>query len=138
MRLILFLLLFLAPSAFPQTAPDYFVGAGGSTGSAVQGWVTFGARLASVNVLSLTTIEIGGPSVLRTGFATVLKTSGRMSLIALADAGATPVPPVNGSFSGGGILTYDVRGVTAIAGIRVESVGSSVSPVFYFGIGRKF
>ena len=101
--------------------------------------MTFGARLASGNVYSLTTMErAGAQAVIRTGFATILATFGRWSLIALAGGVVSTAPAMVGPFSGGGTLAYDRWGITGAIGVKAVSNGSQLAPAFECGLGKRF
>lgn len=114
--------------------PAYFVGAGitydyyGKTGFAAN--TDIGIRIGSTNIYSYTTLELATTtSTLRTGAAYLFYQTGNWSLLALGDAGlATSTSSLAlGSFSGGGLMLYDV-------GNKVTK-GSSH---FYIGVGGRF
>ena len=128
--------------------PPYWLGAGTSynyysTPSVAAGWVSFAAKVAD-RTYSFSTIDMTQTQAsIRTGVARVLAQSGSVSLMALGDAGLTTVSGVAlGSFSGGGILLYDLgtfskrlNHVYATGALRVISVSStSVQPVFEVGL----
>lgn len=113
--------------------PAYYIGTGatydyyGKTGIAAN--TEIGIRIGSTNVYSYTTLELTlATSTLRTGAAYLFYQTGNWSLMALGDAGlsASSANPTLGSFSGGGLVLYDV-------GARVTKGASH----FYIGAGGR-
>jgi len=148
-----------APDPVSIRAPqdNYFalVGAGISQYNApiAVGWVTFGIKLGVHictseqtplsgcvgSIYSMTTIEMTGQkSQIRQGMAMVLGTSGRWSLIALVDGGTSTAPSMVGSFSGGGMLAYRMKGIIFTAGVKAVTDGSQVKPTIEIGVGKSF
>lgn len=144
------------PNAVPYQ-PDYWIGLGGSYSKysappTAAGWVTAAVRVSD-KTYSITTIDMmSNSSSLRTGVSRVLKQTGNWTVSLHADGGITrPIGVDNGvvavgSFSGGGLLMYDLVGVSKklehvyiVGVVRIVSVTSSdVKPVFEIGIGRSF
>lgn len=143
------LLLFVCLCVFAQgtTSPDFFVATGaGVTPQAVSaptGWVNFAAKMRG-NTYSYNTVDMSATkSTLRTGFAQMLKDSGRYKLLALVDAGVAAGDTVAlGSYSAGFVFAYEVRpGVHAVFVQRImhiNSVDNTVQPAFMFGVGKSF
>jgi hypothetical protein len=146
------ILALLASAAFAQETanfqPQYWLGAGSSYNyyaapPAHAGWISFAAKVAD-RTYSFSTIDMTQTqAAIRTGVARILSQSGNVSLLALGDAGLTTVNGVAlGSFSGGGILLYDLgafsqrlQHVYATGALRVIGTGgSSVQPVFEIGL----
>lgn len=161
-KTVLLALLVVVPT-FAQTPADhtdpatYFVGVGSSynryaTPPAASGWLSVGAKL-SPGLYSITTLDMTSTSSsLRTGLAKLVKQSGNFSLFIHADGGFVSGSVTGGtgatlgSFSGGGMIMYDLSGVSkklqhtyAVGVVRILSITStSVQPVFEFGFGRSF
>jgi len=165
----LFLLAATVAVAFSQTAapvvpstpttvyPAYFVSAGGgytrnATPQAAEGWVSAALGMGGGHY-SITTIDMTSTtSTIRTGFAKVFGQSGNFSLLGRVDAGISNVAPVIGSFSGGALLLYNMKGISAklanlflLGEVRISGVTSTtaavpnaVTPGFYFGFGKSF
>jgi hypothetical protein len=168
----LFLLAAAAAASFAQTAstvvpttvttsttvyPSYFVASGGgytrnATPQAAEGWVSAALGLGSGNY-SITTIDMTSTtSTIRTGFAKVFSQSGNFTLMGRIDAGVSTVTPVIGSFSGGALLLYNMKGFSPklanlflLGEVRISGVTSTtaavpnaVTPGFYFGLGKSF
>jgi len=153
-RLIVLFALALSP-AFSQVPeapapfqPQYWIGAGTSynyyaTPSVAAGWISFGARVAD-RTYSFSTLDMTQTQAsIRTGVSRILAQSGPVSLLMLGDAGITTLSGVAlGSFSGGGMLLYDLgafskrlKHVYATGVMRVIGVSSTaVQPVFEVGI----
>lgn len=141
----------------PPAYPAYFLSFGaGYTRNAVpriaEGFVSAAIGLGGGNY-SITTIDMTAQtSAIRTGFGKVLSQSGNFILLARVDAGISTVNPVIGSFSGGGIIMYDMKGIAkALAGtyafgeVRImgatqstTAIPNQVTPGFYFGFGKSF
>ncbi len=164
MRLIIlafaFRLAALAQVTTPEIPyqPDYMVAFGGSyshyeTPPVAAGWLSVAVHVAD-KTYSLTTLDMTKTtSSLRTGVARVVKQAGNWTLSLHADGGLT-IGGVSvgtssvtvGSWSGGGMLLYDLGGVSkrlghtyAIGVCRVIAVTANrVSPVFEFGFGKSF
>lgn len=114
--------------------PAYYIGTGatydyyGKTGFAANTEV--GIRIGSTNVYSYSTLQLTlATSTLRTGAAYMFYQTGNWSLLALGDAGlsTSSASPALGSFSGGGIVMYDV-------GARVTKGLDH----FYIGVGGRY
>ena len=162
---IIIALCLLAVSAFAQTAPaypSYFVGAGASynryaTGTpTAAGWTTAAVHLGS-GVYSITTIDQTSTAAsLRTGIAKIIAQTGNFTLMLHADGGVTTGTTATaasssvalGSFSGGGLIMYDLgglsaklkgRGFYALGLVRILAISSAaVQPVYEFGFGKAF
>ena len=139
------------------TYPSYFVASGGgytrnATPQAAEGWVSAALGLGSGNY-SITTIDMTSTtSTIRTGFAKVFSQSGNFTLLGRIDAGVSTVTPVIGSFSGGALLLYNMKGFSPklanlfllgevrISGVTATTaaVPNAVTPGFYFGFGKTF
>jgi hypothetical protein len=146
------------PAASPN--PQYLIGFGASYNKyaatpTAAGWVTAAvATSQDSGIYSITTIDMTQTSSsLRTGIAKLLLQNGNWTLMAHADGGITTgtlagtVSAVTlGSFSGGGLVLYDLggvwkkaAGVKAIGVLRVLAITSAaIQPVFEFGIGKTF
>ena len=166
----LILMVAAAAASFAQTAttvvpttttattyPSYFVASGGgytrnATPQAAEGWVSAALGLGSGNY-SITTIDMTSTtSTIRTGFAKVFSQSGNFTLLGRIDAGVSTVTPVIGSFSGGALLLYNMKGFSPklanlfllgevrISGVTATTaaVPNAVTPGFYFGFGKTF
>jgi hypothetical protein len=132
--------------------PQFWVGAGlaynyYAAPSAAAGWISLAVRIAdrtySFSTMDMTRVQAS----LRTGVSRILTQSGNFTVVALGDAGLTTINGVAlGSFSGGGMLLYDLGGVSpklkhsyVTTVMRVIAVNStSVQPVFEFGISKGF
>jgi hypothetical protein len=139
------------------TYPGYFVAAGGgytrnATPQAAEGWVSAALGMGAGNY-SITTIDMtAATSTIRTGFAKVFSQSGNFTLLGRVDAGVSTVAPVIGSFSGGALVLYNMKGFNPklanlflLAEVRISGVTSTtaavpnaVTPGFYFGFGKSF
>jgi len=139
------------------TYPSYFVASGGgytrnATPQAAEGWVSAALGLGSGNY-SITTIDMTSTtSTIRTGFAKVFSQSGNFTLLGRIDAGVSTVTPVIGSFSGGALLLYNMKGFSPklanlfllgevrISGVTATTaaIPNAVTPGFYFGFGKSF
>ena len=162
-KLIAIVALALASTAQAQTpvtvtpvdearTPTIFVGAGAgispyATGQKYSGIGTLAIRIAGSNILSWSTLQmIPGQTTgatLRTGIGYVVRQQGRWGVTAIADAGvATGGTVTLGSFSGGGVVTYEVNQVQHLyitAGISIVAVTSSlVQPSFGIGFTKGF
>jgi hypothetical protein len=159
----LFLLAAAASACFAQTLtptpayPGYMIAAGGgytrnATPNAAEGWVSAALGLGGRNY-SITTVDMTSTtSTIRTGFARVFSQSGNFTLMGRVDAGLSTLPPVIGSFSGGALVVYDMRGFSPklanlfvigemrISGVTATTaaVPNAVTPGFYFGVGKSF
>ena len=164
LQLLLSALLLLSP-AIAQTSfalapvyPDYFVATGGGytrnngTPNVAEGWVSAAVGLGGGNY-SVTTIDmLANVSTIRTGFMRVFSRSGNFSLGGRVDAGVSAAAPTIGSFSGGAIMLYDLKGLKPkLAGIYLvgelritastpttASVPNQVTPGLFFGLGKSF
>jgi hypothetical protein len=152
---LLLLSLLLSLACFAQDAPiqpQYWVGGGATYNRAAApptgaGWLSFGAHVAD-RTYSFSTLDMTATtSSIRTGVARILTQSGSFTLMALGDAGVTTIAGVAlGSFSGGGLVLYDLgsvskklAGVQAVAVVRVVGVtATSVNPIFEIGFGKAF
>jgi hypothetical protein len=137
--------------------PAYMVASGGgytrnATPQAAEGWVSAALGLGAGNY-SITTIDMTSTtSTIRTGFAKVFSQSGNFTLMGRVDAGVSTITPVIGSFSGGAILLYNMKGFSPklanlfllgelrISGVTATTaaVPNAVTPGFYFGVGKSF
>ena len=148
-----------APVAAQTVAPlfpSYFVSTGGGyTRGAVtpgEGFVSAALGIGGGNY-SITTIDmLSTTSTIRTGFAKIFSQSGNFTLMGRVDAGVSTVAPVIGSFSGGAILLYNLKGFNAklanvylLGEVRISgatsttaAVPNAVTPGFYFGVGKSF
>lgn len=153
MRTLLLAIVFcVIAAAQTPDQPQFFVAAGGSYSHytappVAAGWMTFGIKVAD-KTYSFSTIDMT-PTVAtaRTGVSRVLVQSGNVTLMALGDAGMATLGGVTlGSFSGGGLLIYDLAGVNkrlahihVVALVRVVAINATmVQPTFGLGIGRSF
>jgi hypothetical protein len=134
--------------------PQYYVGFGstydyyGATGFASN--AQFGIRASSTLPLySYTTMEFTSKkSTVRTGAAYVFYQVGNFNLIGLGDAGlSTGSGPTLGSFSGGGMLLYDVGARVTKGGQHfyvggggrmLQTATLGPQPVFEFTFGKGF
>jgi len=137
--------------------PSYFLSFGGgytrnAQPQAAAGFVSAAIGLGGGNY-SITTIDMTSlTSTIRTGFGKVLAQSGNFILLARVDAGISTVNPVIGSFSGGGILMYNLKGFSSkldgiytFGEVRIlgatattVTVPNQVTPGLYFGFGKSF
>ncbi len=156
MKLLIVSILLSAGLSSGQTPvyPDYFVSAGGgytrNVPGITEGWVSAAIGLGGGNY-SITTIDMTAlTSTIRTGYGKVMSQKGNWSLLGRMDAGLSTVSPVVGSFSGGGIMLYNLKGISsrldgwhAVFEVRItggtgttNAIPHQVSPGFYVGIGR--
>lgn len=139
------------------TYPSYFVSAGGgytrnATPQAAEGFISTAIGLGGGNY-SITTIDMTSTSsTIRTGIAKIFAQSGNFSLLGRIDAGISTVAPVVGSFAGGAVFMYNLKGLSsalantfAFAEVRITGASTTttaapnqVTPGFYVGIGRSF
>jgi hypothetical protein len=137
--------------------PSYFVSFGGgytrnATPQAAEGFISAAIGLGGGNY-SITTVDMtASSSTIRTGFAKMFSQSGNFTLLGRVDAGISTVTPVIGSFSGGAVFMYNLKGVSpklvnTFAFLEARITGAStattatpnqVTPGFYFGIGKSF
>ena len=154
-----FLALPLAAQTTPAPAPaypSYFVSAGGgyTRGSTTpaEGFISAAIGIGGGNY-SITTVDMfATASTVRTGIAKIMSQSGNFTLLARIDAGIQTTTPVIGSFSGGGILMYNLKGLSSklanayvFAEARITGSSSAtaaapsqVYPGFFLGVGRSF
>jgi hypothetical protein len=139
--------------------PNYFVSSGGgytrnATPNAAEGWVSAAIQVGTNSpYYSITTVDMtSSTSSIRTGIAKIFSQSGNLTLMGRMDAGLSTVAPVIGSFSGGAILLYNMKGFSAklnnvflLGEIRISAATSTtattpnqITPGFYFGIGKSF
>ncbi len=156
-------LLFLTPILAPAQTnvaryePQYFLALGGSynhyaTPPQAAGFVSLSVRIAA-GTYSISTIDLTQTtSSVRTGLARILTQSGNFTLLAHADGGLTTGTigasslVTLGSFSGGGMLLYDLKRVSPrlehiylVGVMRLLAINATaVQSVFEFGIGRGF
>ena len=162
-------LLLVALSAIAQTPtpaiptvsapyPSYFVSTGGGytrnngTPNVAEGWVSAAVGLGGGNY-SITTVDmLANVSTIRTGFMKVFSRSGNFSLGGRVDAGVAAATPTIGSFSGGAIMLYDLKGFSGkLSGIYLvgelritaatqstPSVPNQITPGLFFGFGKSF
>jgi hypothetical protein len=146
----------VVPTA-PAVYPSYFIATGGgytrnATPNAAEGWVSAALGLGAGNY-SVTTVDMTSTSnTIRTGFAKVFSQSGNFILLGRVDAGVSTVTPVIGSFSGGALLLYNLKGISprladlfVLGEVRISGVTATtpaipnaVTPGFYFGFGKSF
>jgi hypothetical protein len=162
MKYLVLLFLMTLGALAQEPNPTYFIGAGAAYSKYAQptpmssGWATVAVQTsASSGIYSITTIDMTSTtSSLRTGVAKLLMKSGNFTLMAHADGGITTGSALAGSavtvgsFSGGGLLIYDMgglvkawkgQGINAVAVVRVLAItAASVQPVFEFGFGKTF
>jgi hypothetical protein len=139
--------------------PSYFAAAGygfaptssiSTATASTEGWISMGVQIAATNYYSVTTVDMSSSAnIIRTGFARVMAQSGNMTLLARVDGGiSTPTPTIS-SFSAGGIVTYNLKGLSPkLAGtffvgeIRMTASPSgpagSVNIGAYFGVLKSF
>jgi hypothetical protein len=109
---------------------------------------TFGVRVASSNVYSWTSMQlvpgVTSGAIVTTGAAYVAFQSGKFSLLAIGQAGLSVGSTVTlGTFSGGGLLTYQLGAAAnntfLTFGMTVTGIsGNTVQPSFGVGIARGF
>jgi hypothetical protein len=125
MRLLL--LLVLSAAAFAESPRSYFVTAGPS-------WASLGVGITPGSYL-YTLVERGK---MTQGYAKVLATHDRFSLVALGDAGVSTAD--GATFAGGASVTYDisrwvkVKKTFAIITVKASDAGTRL----YFGLGKNF
>ncbi|MES2136114.1 MAG: hypothetical protein V4502_03515 [Pseudomonadota bacterium] len=158
-KAIAFVLLALAMSvpARAQTPapfqPQYYLGTGitydyyGPTGFAAN--TEFGARVSG-DVYSYSTLELTRTvATIRTGAAYAFMKQGRWLALALGDAGLASGAgqPLLGSFSGGGMLAYDIGAklthetshfYIGVGGRVISTGGQTVQPIFAITLGKAF
>jgi hypothetical protein len=137
--------------------PGYFISAGGgytrnALPNAAEGWVSAAVGLGGGNY-SITTVDMTAlTSTVRTGFAKIFSKSGNFTLMGRVDAGISTVAPLVGSFSGGAIVLYNLKGLSpklanvyALGELRITGATSTSASVpgqvvtgFYFGVGKSF
>lgn len=150
------------PTGNVTTLPSYIFSVGASynkyaTPSPVSsGFISAGIQIGgpTSRFYSLTTIDqTQNTASIRTGAAYVLLQSGNFTLATHVDGGITTVngnvsTAALGSFSGGGILLYDLGGLSSKfkgKGLYAEGVvrllavnGSSIDPCYEFGVAKTF
>jgi len=122
----------------PPFQPQYYIGTGvtydyyGPTGFAAN--TEFGVRVGNGDTYSYSTLELTRTqATIRTGAAYAFLKQGRWLGLGLGDAGlATGTGVMLGSFSGGGLLGYD------IGGRIISTGGQTVQPIFTITLGKAF
>jgi len=152
-----------AASTFAQSSapvyPGYFISAGGgytrnATPNAAEGWISAAVQIGDNSpYYSITTVDMTSTtSSIRTGVAKIFSQSGNLTLMGRMDAGLSTVSPIIGNFSGGGIILYNMKGISSkltniylLGELRISAATSTtaaapnqVTPGFYFGIGKSF
>ena len=98
-----------APAPFQ---PTIYIGGGGeynNAGGGFAGETEVGVRIGTTPVYSYTTLEFAPKfGTIRTGTAFVAFQRGNLAVLTLADAGLSMGSSTLGSFSGGGMVMYDV------------------------------
>jgi hypothetical protein len=85
-----------------------------------EGWISGEFGLGGGNYL-VTTLDLTSVNTIRFGYERILNVTGNTTLGARVDSGIQAVTPVIGSFSGGGFLRYDLKGVSQrLAGIKIH------------------
>jgi hypothetical protein len=136
----------LTLSVAAQSLPSDVVLAGGAytPGSTAAGWATY-ARLVSqaTQLYSFSTYQstiVAGKlqTSTTTGFATVVKQLGPLSVLAFAQAGIATTTASTGAFAGGGFAVLRLGKTKWILGGGYEALKGTANPqkIFKLGLGR--
>ena len=142
----------ITPDPLPATAPTFLLGASVgispyATGTKYSGLGTFAVRIPGSNLWSWSTLQMipgqTAGALLSTGAAYTVKVQGPWSITALATAGvATGSTVTLGTFSGGGVIAYQVsvkQNLYVTAGLTIQSIsGNTVAPSFGIGFAKGF
>lgn len=150
----------------PQTQPpdpQYFISAGGLYNQYALGgptgslFLSASVKIAGSSNYSISTLDFTrNSSSIRTGLAHILIRRGNFILMTHADGGVAVVAKPStsttttnalGSFSGGGILLYDMGGLSkrfqnqgfySLGLVRVVYTSLGIQPIIEIGIGKAF